>query len=94
MMINCKKAAELVCQSLDRPLSPWERFHLRMHLFMCAGCRGFRKQSEALDRLLHRRFHDLTREDIETELDGMPEEVCDRLKQKLRAAMDNDTTPS
>lgn len=92
MMINCKRAAELICQSLDRPLSLWERFQLRLHLWMCAGCKGFKKQSEALDRLLRMRFHDLAQGDIEPQLDGMPEEVCDRLKQKLRAAIEDDTS--
>lgn len=88
MMINCKQATELVCQSLDRPLSWRERLQLRLHLFMCAGCKGFQKQSQALDRLLQKRFHDLVQDDLDGEFDGMPEEVCDRLKQKLRDAME------
>ncbi len=86
MMISCKKATELICQSLDRPLSFWERLELRLHLWMCGGCSNFKKQSEALDRLLHKRFHDLTDGDIESELEQMPEEVCERLKHKLREA--------
>ncbi len=86
MMISCKKATELICQSLDRPLSFWERLELRLHLWMCGGCRGFKKQSEALDRLLRKRFHDLADGDLEAELDEIPQEVCERLKQKLRNA--------
>lgn len=86
MMINCKQAAELAYQSLDRPLAWRDRLQLRMHLLMCGGCNAFRKQSQALDRLLQMRFHDLVTGDLDAEFDGMPQEVCERLKQKLREA--------
>ena len=83
MMISCKKSTELICQSLDRPLTLWEKMQLRFHLLMCRGCKAFQKQSEALDRLIERRFHDLTDERM-AEIEGLSSDACDRLKRRLR----------
>jgi len=39
-MISCKHATELMSQGLDRQLSLGERLRLRLHLFICIGCRN------------------------------------------------------
>ena len=90
MMISCKQAAELVCQSLDRPLSLWEKVQLRFHLLMCRGCKGFMEQSRRLDELIEKHYHEFT----QAQLDGLSEEACDRLKQKLREAAGHPPTSS
>lgn len=43
-MLSCKQASQLVSQALDRPLTRRERWALRLHLWMCAGCRRFNRQ--------------------------------------------------
>ena len=43
-MLNCKQNAELLSQSLDRPVTLREKVAMRMHLMMCRGCRNFEKQ--------------------------------------------------
>ena len=35
----CKQATRLASDSLDRPLTLWERFKLKLHLSMCNSCR-------------------------------------------------------
>jgi hypothetical protein len=90
MMISCKRAAELTCQSLDRPLSRWERFKLWFHLTMCKHCAAFRKQSMELDRLIAQRFHkQITDDEFKRAVkDVLSEESCERIKQRLREAME------
>lgn len=39
-MMNCKEATHLMSQGLDRTLSPFERFGLKLHLLICKGCRA------------------------------------------------------
>lgn len=41
---NCKEAARLQSDALDRPLSPLKRIGLRMHLLMCTWCRRYGRQ--------------------------------------------------
>ena len=43
-MMNCKRAARLMSDELDRDLSGGERFGIRLHLLLCAGCRPYRRQ--------------------------------------------------
>ena len=87
MMISCKKSTELICQSLDRPLSLWERMQLRFHLLMCRGCKGFMEQSRRLDELIQKHFHDLDIDKAELEAAKLSPEACERMKQKLHEAL-------
>ena len=43
-MLTCRQAAELASQSLDRRLSPRQRFSLWLHLKACRFCSAFRQQ--------------------------------------------------
>ncbi|MDP2154195.1 MAG: zf-HC2 domain-containing protein [Methylotenera sp.] len=47
-MLTCKQASQLICQSLDHPLSWYELMQLRLHLMMCGACNRFRKQLNIL----------------------------------------------
>ena len=47
-MLNCKKAAALMSQGMDRKLGLRQKMSLRFHLMMCSGCRNFSKQMEFL----------------------------------------------
>lgn len=90
LMISCKKAAELTCESLDRPLTLWEAIQLRFHLFMCAACKAFAAQNEALLRLFGQRFQQLEAAEIDAKINALPDDACERLKRKLREAAEKD----
>lgn len=47
-MLNCKEATQRMSEAQDRPLPLGERLPLRLHLFMCAGCRNYGKQLDFL----------------------------------------------
>ena len=42
------RAAELLSQVLDEPLTPADQFRLRMHLKMCGNCREVERQLDAV----------------------------------------------
>ena len=54
-MLNCRQATELMSQEQDRPLALSERIGLRLHVWICAGCRNYRRQMAVL-RAACRRF--------------------------------------
>ncbi len=49
-MLSCKEVSKLISLSQDRPLSPWERVSVRLHLFVCKLCRRYRNQLIFLTR--------------------------------------------
>lgn len=42
--IHCRKASELISQSLDEPLSTRDQFLLKAHLSICKVCSMYNKQ--------------------------------------------------
>jgi hypothetical protein len=50
-MMSCEKAAQMISEGKDRPLSFAEKLGLRMHLAMCALCRGYQKNLEVLSQI-------------------------------------------
>ena len=42
LTMPCRHSAQLISESLDRPLRFRERLALRIHLLYCTGCRRFR----------------------------------------------------
>lgn len=64
-MLNCREAAGLCSDALDRPLGLRERLSLRMHLMMCSSCTNFEDQMAHL-RAITRRYAE-GRFDTETE---------------------------
>jgi hypothetical protein len=47
-MIDCRRASQLISQSLDRKLSLSERLSLRIHTLICDPCRRFGQQLRTL----------------------------------------------
>jgi hypothetical protein len=45
----CRTAVELICRSVDAPLSAGERVGLGVHTLFCGPCRRFREQMRRLD---------------------------------------------
>jgi len=44
LMLNCAEATRLLSESQDRELPRGERTVLRVHTWMCSGCRNFGEQ--------------------------------------------------
>lgn len=55
-MRNCRQISELLSQQQDDPAPlPWStRLDLRVHLLLCAWCRGFARQLKVLRQLAGR----------------------------------------
>ena len=51
-MLPCKEVSRLVSQGLDRELALSERAALRLHFFICEGCRNFNHQMHFLRRAM------------------------------------------
>lgn len=43
LTMKCDEVADLVSSGLDRDLSAFERFQVRLHLLYCSACRRYRK---------------------------------------------------
>ncbi|HOM12045.1 MAG TPA: zf-HC2 domain-containing protein [Rubrivivax sp.] len=54
MRLDCREAARLVLAGEDRRLRWRERAGLRLHLLVCAGCRGFVQQVALMRQALQR----------------------------------------
>ncbi|MGD9647566.1 MAG: zf-HC2 domain-containing protein [Pirellulales bacterium] len=50
--MTCEDATRLASDSLDRQLTGYERWALRMHLWLCYACRRCRRQFELLHQLI------------------------------------------
>ena len=50
-MMSCQDAAKLISEQKDHPLSFGQRLGLKMHLAMCALCRGYQKNLEVLSSI-------------------------------------------
>lgn len=57
-MKSCQEIAQLVSESHDRRLSMMDRFHVRVHMMLCAVCRSFSKQISAMRRIVARMGRD------------------------------------
>jgi hypothetical protein len=53
-MMSCQDAAKLISEQRDHPLSLGQRFGLKLHLAMCALCRGYQKNLEMLGSIAAR----------------------------------------
>ena len=56
-MLSCKEVSILLSQARERRLGWRERFALRLHLRLCAGCVQFQKQLSFI-RAAIRRYRD------------------------------------
>jgi hypothetical protein len=60
MMLSCKETSWLLSRSREQPLTWSERLGVRVHLWLCAQCRRFRRQLDWFDRLSRRGEADLS----------------------------------
>ncbi len=75
--ITCQRAAELVSQSMETPLSGWERLALGIHVGICGPCWRYRRQSA----LVQRAGRD---ERAERMAGSLSEAARERIKRRLR----------
>ena len=54
IFIHCKQAVDFVSKREELKLSRMEVMQLRLHLFICAGCRRFVKQNEYVVKAMKR----------------------------------------
>jgi hypothetical protein len=47
-MMSCKDAVKLMSEGQERSLSPSERLGLRLHVFICRGCRATQRHFDFL----------------------------------------------
>lgn len=55
--LNCKGVSELISRQHDHALSAGEKFWLRLHLYICTGCRNF-ENNMTIMRAAMRRYLD------------------------------------
>jgi len=84
-MLNCKETARLISEGLDRKLPLWQRVNLWMHLAMCGACSAYRRQIQLINRLVRRRFGQMT--DTPAKGPPCPPEVKRRMTQAIKDQM-------
>ena len=47
-MLSCKKASQIISQSLERKLTIGERLNLKLHLLVCKYCKYFSQQIHSI----------------------------------------------
>lgn len=55
---SCERAAEMLSQRCDEPLTWSEELRLRVHLVMCNNCRHAEEQLRAIRSAMHSMFDD------------------------------------
>jgi uncharacterized CHY-type Zn-finger protein len=48
MMLSCRDTTRLASESLDHPLTWWQRMQVAMHMMMCGPCRRARRLMQFL----------------------------------------------
>ena len=57
-MMNCREATRLMSEARDRRLNLMEKASLKVHLWMCTGCRNFDGQMDSLRDLMRLYAHE------------------------------------
>jgi hypothetical protein len=78
--ITCQRSAELVSQSLDMPLSRWQRLVLNVHVGICGPCSRFRRQLLLLQRAGQRLSQD---QRVDRVANTLSEAARERMKRRL-----------
>ena len=78
-MLTCKETSWLLSRSMDESLSWPQRWNVRLHLWLCAQCRRFKRQLDWLDFLAGKDGMHLS-EWAEDGIDPLPEAARERLR--------------
>ena len=52
--LTCKDVSVLISRQHEHPLTTGERFWLRLHLYICAGCRNFQNNVQLMRAAVRR----------------------------------------
>jgi hypothetical protein len=52
--LTCKDVSVLISREHEHPLGAGERFWLRLHLYICTGCRNFKNNTQIMRAALQR----------------------------------------
>ena len=81
---TCKQATRLQSEAMDRRLSFFEKFGLRLHLILCKWCRRYGEQL----RFLRFAARECQEHESGQGPHGLTAEARERIKQKLQAGCD------
>ncbi len=81
LSMDCRQAARVQSEQLDRPLPRTTRFGLGLHLLYCKYCRRYGKQVH----FLHEATHELQEKLAQTSPDGLSDEARERIKRRLES---------
>jgi len=83
-MISCKEHSKLVCHSLDRPLSFWDRVLVKMHQWLCPACNQFTEQLGIIRQACRDAAPGMTAEEYDA--CRLSKEASERIKSALNKA--------
>jgi Putative zinc-finger len=89
--LRCAEASQLASESLDRELTPSERWALRLHTFVCHPCRRLLKQLRAMREAIAG-MPDAVREASRGSLTQLSAQRRTEIKRLLREAQQRDAT--
>ncbi len=52
--LSCREASEIISRRHDQPLTAGETLWLKLHLFICTGCRNFQNNTRLIQAALKR----------------------------------------
>lgn len=82
-LINCEEYSRLSSQALDRPLSFWQRMHIRIHQWLCPPCSCVNQQFETIRKACRHSSHEI---DLPAEVQNavLSEDTCLLLKTEVQ----------
>ncbi|MDP2430578.1 MAG: zf-HC2 domain-containing protein [Pseudomonadota bacterium] len=83
-MLTCKDASHLISESQERPLGIWERWGLRLHLWMCVSCRRFVRQMALMRQALRMLGQ---RAEADAQDDGNSADFPPEARERIRKAL-------
>ncbi len=83
--INCKKASEIISESIDRPLPIYKKILLRFHLRMCKSCLKIEQQFKALHNILSKQKNMPHNEEaLPSYTASLPSDVREEMKKLIK----------
>lgn len=78
-LLSCKKFTQLSSLSMEKPLSPWQKFQHKFHFCLCFTCRKFERQVKTMEKLL-RIAHDKEEATHFSCCEGLGDDAKERMK--------------
>jgi hypothetical protein len=82
---NCREAAHLISEAVDRELPLLDRVGLRLHLYLCGACRRYQRSIDMLRRLMNAAAENSPPSGGDGRCDGLPSAAKERILRKLQA---------